>query len=583
MLWLYASIFVSFTTDFRLGLFCRSYTIVSMQQARHVMYMTRIIAFIVLIYGLTIIAGSLLHETRLHNGRDIDALTISLPLLSGVSYVYLGSLLLRRKYNAWLTAVALSIVTLTYNLVQILHHPQLEYSDRHVALPLLRVLLPLFILALLLLNKKEFRVRSDFINFRQALQISVVLLFITFLYGVGGFMLLSERDLHTQLSLQGAVHQTIDQFGLTTTLVVPHTQRARLFLDSLSVISIAAIVYAIISFFQPLRMRLTNQAQQRNRAEELLTKFPSDIDDFFKLWPHDKHYFFDKTGQAGLAYHVTRGVALVVGDPIGSPKQFRALIDAFSELCFVNDWLVSFIHIGATHVKLYKKAGFRLQKIGEEAIVDLHEFESERNNKYFRHIRNRFQKLDYSAEILQPPHSAETLRRLKTISDEWLARPGRAERRLLLGYYDQAYLQQTSLVVVYDAKKTIQGFMNLVPTYVPGTANYDLLRCSNAAPGNCNDFLVLSLIELLQAKGVQTLNLGLCPLSGLDEQIADATLIDTALRFFYANGDKVYSFSGLHRFKAKYKPTWENRYIAYSGGVRTFTRIVAALGRAMKV
>lgn len=554
-----------------------------MPQTRYVMYMTRVIAFIVLIYGLTIIAGSLLRETRLHNGHDIDALTISLPLLIGVSYIYLGSLLLRRKYNAWLTAVALSIVTLIYNFVQIVHRPQIEYSDMHFALPWLRVILPLFILALLLLSRKEFRVRSDFINFRQALQISVVLLFITFLYGVGGFMLLSQRDLHSQLSLQEAVHQTIDQFGLTTNPVVPHTPRARLFLDSLSVISLAATIYAIISFFQPLRMRLTNQEHQRRYAETLLQKYPSDIDDFFKLWPHDKHYFFDKTGQAGLAYHVTRGVALVVGDPIGNPKQFRALINAFSELCFVNDWLVSFIHISDVHVKLYKKAGFRLQKIGEEAIVDLHEFESEKNNKYFRHIRNRFQKLEYSAEILQPPHSVETLRRLRAISDEWLARPGRAERRLLLGYYDQAYLQQTSVMVVYDAKKTIQGFMNLVPTYVPATANYDLLRCSNAAPGNCNDFLVLSLIEQLQSKGVQMLNLGLCPLSGLDEQAADATLIDAALRFFYANGDKVYSFSGLHRFKAKYKPAWENRYIAYPGGARTFTRIVAALGRAMKV
>jgi lysylphosphatidylglycerol synthetase-like protein (DUF2156 family) len=51
----------------------------------------------------------------------------------------------------------------------------------------------------------------------------------------------------------------------------------------------------------------------------------------------------------------------------------------------------------------------------------------------------------------------------------------------------------------------------------------------------------------------------------------------------YSNGDRFYSFSGLHRFKDKYHPDWQDRYIAYPGGVRNFTRILTALNRAMKV
>lgn len=154
----------------------------------------------------------------------------------------------------------------------------------------------------------------------------------------------------------------------------------------------------------------------------------------------------------------------------------------------------------------------------------------------------------------------------------------------MLGYFDETYLQQCTLALLRDGEKHVQGFVNLVPTFEAGTANYDLLRCGNAAPGNANDFLVMELIDRLRGDGTRTFNLGLCPLSGVDEPTSDeTTFIDRALRFAYSNGDRLYSFSGLKRFKAKYKPAWEPRYIAYPGGARNFTRVLTALNRAMKV
>lgn len=544
------------------------------------MVLTRLIAFVVIAYGLTIVAGSLLREIHgMHLRHDFDTLIIGLPLLLGVSYAYLGSLLLRRKYNAWITAVGLSVVTIVINILQTVHLQPLHRP----ASALLRIGLPALILLLLFASRAAFQVKSDIRSFRQAVRISLVLLLVAFLYGVGGFMLLDKRDFHRNINLLGAVHQTIDQFGLTTNLVEAHSQRARLFLDSLSIISIAATAYTVISFFQPLRMRLSNQDEQRLLAENLLAKYPSDIDDYFKLWPHDKHYYFDGSGRAGLAYHVSRGVALIVGDPFGDPKRFLHLCREFSELCFVNDWLPSYIHVSPRHSRLYTKQGFRLQKIGEEAVLDLEEFKEIKNNKYFRQINNRFEKLGYHVELLRPPHTKATLQRLRQISEEWLKQPGRAERGFMMGYYSEAYMQACPVIVAVDNDKKVQGFINLVATHEPGTANYDLLRCSSAAPGNCNDFLLLGLIGNLQNHGVKKLNLGLCPLAGLDEKAEDATLVDAALRFVYANGDRFYSFNGLRRFKAKYKPQWENRYIAYPGGIGSFTRVLAALNRAMRV
>jgi len=550
-----------------------------MRPPRSTLLLARLVGYIVLAYGLVIIIDSLFRQVRVHHARGLDLLLITVPQIAGLGFMYLGTLLLRLKYNAWISALTLFGITFTLNVWHAVFAPRSLALD---AFP--HVVLPLLIMLLLWLTRSAFKVRSDMRTFHQALWVSVLVLSVAFLYGVLGFSLLDDHDFHHEISTASAAHQTVDQFGLTTDHAVAYSRRARLFLDSLPIISFAAIGYAAISFFEPIRVRLANQPAQRALCEQLLHEYPSDIDDFFKLWPHDKLYYFDKTNKAGLAYHVNRGVALVVGEPFGDPKCFRLLLRDFLELCFVNDWLPAFIHVGAEHRKLFETHGFRLQKIGEEAVLSLASFEGVKNDKYFRQIRNRFNKLQYTVEVSEAPHSSKTIDRLHTISSDWLDRPGRAERGFMLGYFDGAYLQQGPLALLCDADHRVQGFINLVPTYAEATANYDLLRCSSDAPGNANDFLLLGLIEHLQANGVKTLNLGLCPLGGVDAPNSEEmTLVDQALRFVYANGDRFYSFSGLRRFKSKYQPSWEPRFIAYPGGARNFTRTIAALNRTMKV
>ena len=553
-----------------------------MQQSQSSMVLTKTIAFTVMGYGFIIITDALLRQAKLHAGHDIDILFINLPLLIGISYAYLGSLLIRRKYNAWITALILSAITFFLNGLQLFHFLRSDI-DYHVARPWLHVLLPLALFCMLLISRTAFRVKSDVRSFRQALQVSLVLLMIAFLYGIGGFLLLDSHDFHQHIGVPTAIHQTIYQFGLTDELVVAHSKRARLFLDSLPVISIGAVSYVAISFFQPLRVKLTHHAADRDRVNKLLDTYPGDIDDFFKLWPQDKLYYFDSTGRAGLAYHVNRGVALVAGDPFGDKKRFSMLLDSFLELCFVNDWLPGFLHTSDDYRQLYEKRELRLQKIGEEAKLNINKFTSEKKSKYFRQINNRFHKLDYKIEILNPPHLEAVLTNLQQISYQWLGRPGRVERGFLLGYHTDEYMQLCQIAVLKDADDSICGYMNLVPTFETATANYDLLRCADETPGNANDYLLQGVIDYLITQNKTTLNLGLCPLAGLDEKSEDASIIDSTLRFAYANGDRFYSFSGLQRFKAKYEPTWEPRYIAYPGGIRNFTRIIAALNRVMKV
>jgi phosphatidylglycerol lysyltransferase len=277
-------------------------------------------------------------------------------------------------------------------------------------------------------------------------------------------------------------------------------------------------------------------------------------------------------------------VALVANDPVGKPVAANSLVRTFEEYCFTNDWAPAFIHTEPGWSAFYRRHGYSLQKIGEEAMVDIGHFQKDvRRNKYFRHITNKFGKSGFTTEILTPPHNQAVVNRLRKISDEWLTLPGRAERGFLLGYFNDDYLQRCPIIVVRDAASTIQAFANILPLDNPDEISYDLLRYSLDSPGNINDFLLLALFAHGAETGYKRLNMGLCPLVGLGDNKNDSTVLNNMLQFAYANGDRFYSFSGLHRFKSKYEPDWESRYVAYKGGIRGFTRALTALNKALQL
>jgi phosphatidylglycerol lysyltransferase len=505
-------------------------------------------------------------------------------LLIGLSLLYLGTLLRRRKRTAWLVTVTAYIFYLGTSVQQVAGRIGLHEVSAQILVRLL--LLPLLILALLFIFQREFVVKSDIRGFRFAARFTVVILIAALLYGVAGFELLDKSDFHQEIRLPAAIHYTIDQFNITTIKPLhPYTRRALLFVDSLSFVSLGAVIYAAISLFQPLRVRLSDQHIERQHMAELLNRYGSPSEEYFKLWPHDKQYFFDESGRSGLAFHVKRGVALCVSDPAGDPTRYTTLLRDFKHTCFGNDWLPALIHVSDQHRALYERHDFVLQKLGQEAVLDLAHFQSKvADGKYFRQIRNKFIKHGYSCELLAVPHHQAVLDRLEAISSEWLSQGGRAERGFVMGYYTPEYMQNCSVMVARDAAGTIQAFISLVPAeFDPEEATYDLLRHANKCLGNVNDFLLMNLIDQLRTDGYKRLNLGLCPLAGLDEADGENSLIDGVLRFAYANGDRFYSFSGLRRFKAKYEPEWHDRYVAYQGGVRGFSKTMTALMLTMRI
>lgn len=542
----------------------------------------QLISVVVFFHGLLITLTSLESHIVIRRYVWDSRVQISIGIIAGVTLIYLSLLIRRRKYTAWLVSVCVYAFILGANMITL----AFSYQSASIFLDVTRVLvLPLFVLGLLLYYRREFTVRSDVRSFRITARYVFILLCVAFFYGVIGFELLEKQDFRAELTLWQSALYTIDQFGVVSGQALQaYTERGRLFLDSLSLISGLSIGYAFIALFQPVRARLEHQDKGRAETKHILDTYGGSSEDFFKLWPKDKAYMFSDDQDAAVAFHVTRGVALAVGDPVGSTTGILGCMKNFLEVCKTNDWLPAFIHAENTHNAMYRSMGFSVQKIGEEAVVDISAFlEHYKDNKYFRQIENRFSKQHYSVEKLMPPHNSALLQRLKHVSDEWLNRPGRSERGFMMGYFSEEYMQMCTIVVLRDAAGTIQAFINQVPSYDSHEANYDLLRYSKTALGNTNDYLLLSFIKLLHDDGPKRLNMGLCPLAGIgDDTVEESRLLDTLLSFVYANGNRVYSFTGVHKFKSKYDPIWRDRYIVYRGGLAGLSRTLRALARAMK-
>lgn len=304
-------------------------------------------------------------------------------------------------------------------------------------------------------------------------------------------------------------------------------------------------------------------SSDRQRASNLLSIYRGETDDFFKLWPPDKQYFFSSDAKAFVAYAVKRKAAVCMGDPVGRGKSIQRLLQEFKQFCAAHGWLIVFIQATGKYQEAYASIGLRSILIGADAVIRLDHFvRHTARDKYFRNIVNRFEKHAFTVHKHAPPHPKALMSEVRAISNSWLKLPHRKEWSFLTGRLNDDYLQQVPLYVLRDKQGQAQAFTNGLPSYKPGVATIDLMRHRQDAPNNSIDYLFVRLLQALHEEGYGRFNLGMSPLDG------HPLPADHSARWLirlYKLSNRFIGFKGLHQFKAKYEPEWEPRYVWYQG------------------
>ncbi len=289
----------------------------------------------------------------------------------------------------------------------------------------------------------------------------------------------------------------------------------------------------------------------------------------------DKSIMMGQEGDGFLMYGVSGRSWVAMGDPVGPDATRRELAWRFVEAADEHGAWPVFYEVSTRHLPLYIDLGLTLLKVGEEAVVPLGSFSLDGSaRKGLRRTRRDVEKAGATFAMIDRAEVPAMLPLLRAISDEWLSSKSTREKGFSLGRFDEQYLAHFSHAVI-RVNDQIVAFAN-VWTGNGRELSIDLMRYRRDAPHGVMEYLCVALMLWGAERGFERMSLGMAPLSGLDVS-AMAPLWNRVGGLLYRHGENFYNFQGLRRYKEKFDPVWEPRYLATPAGL-ALPRILANLG-----
>jgi phosphatidylglycerol lysyltransferase len=294
----------------------------------------------------------------------------------------------------------------------------------------------------------------------------------------------------------------------------------------------------------------------------------------------DKPLLFSPTGRAFLMYGVEGRSWISMGDPVGADDEKQELIWRFRELCDLHAGWPVFYEVQRQNLHFYLELGLTLLKIGEEARVKLDDFSLDGGDrKWMRKMLRRVESESCTFEIVD---AAPIVDELRAISDSWLAEKKTREKGFSLGFFAERYVSRCAVAVVKKDDRIV-AFANLWEG-AGEELSVDLMRHLPDAPSGVMDYMFVSLILWSQQRGYAWFNLGMAPLSGLENRSL-GTLWNRVGSLAYRFGENFYNFQGLRQYKEKFDPEWEPMYLASPGGLalpRILTNLAALISGGLR-
>jgi phosphatidylglycerol lysyltransferase len=352
-----------------------------------------------------------------------------------------------------------------------------------------------------------------------------------------------------------------DQLWWTFTL---HGNAPRMLRASLAVIVLGS-AYVLLNMLRPARPEPAVAGPgDLARARALIAS--SDATLANAALTGDKRLLFSDAGDAFVMYQIARRNWIALGDPVGSKDGAEELVWRLREISDHHGGQTVFYQVGTERLALYVDLGLAALKIGEEARVPLEEFSLEGAARAdLRQSHRRAQRDGATFEVVPPQEIEALMPVLQRISATWLASKSTGEKRFSVGAFSPQYLRQFPVAVVRSAGAPA-AFANLWTTGTKAELSVDLMRFDSDAPRAAMDYLFIELMLWGRQAGYRWFNLGMAPLSGLEAHPL-APAWHRVGNFIFRHGEHFYNFEGLRRYKAKFDPTWEPRYLVARGGI----------------
>jgi phosphatidylglycerol lysyltransferase len=275
----------------------------------------------------------------------------------------------------------------------------------------------------------------------------------------------------------------------------------------------------------------------------------------------DKSFLFNPKGNAFIMYGTEGGSWIAMGDPVGPEEEWPELTWVFCEMCDRYGGTPVFYEVGSWNLHVYIDLGMTIVKLGEEARVSLEGFSLEgRTRKELRHTFNKLTQGGCSFELVAQENVSSLMDDLRGVSDAWLGERHVGEKGFSMGSFKEDYLSRFPVAVIRLEGKII-AFANLWTSFDKEELSVDLMRFIPGSPNGTMDFLFVNLMLWGRENGYRWFNLGLAPLSGLEDRTM-SSLWNKIGSFVFRHAENFYNFKGLRAYKDKFSPQWRPRYLA---------------------
>jgi lysylphosphatidylglycerol synthetase-like protein (DUF2156 family) len=252
---------------------------------------------------------------------------------------------------------------------------------------------------------------------------------------------------------------------------------------------------------------------------------------------------------------------LALGAPVGRRDERLELMWRFRELADSHAARPGFYGLSADDLPDVIELGFSIQKVGESAAVPLDTFSIEgRKRGNLRRAWRKAAEEGATFEVVEGAALIPLIPALQAISDAWLAHHAGGEKGFTMGNFTAHYVAEFPVALVRQDGGPV-AFATLWTTASRGAFSMDLMRYADAAPKNIMDYLFVELIGWGRAQGYQAFEFGMAPLSGLEDRPL-APIMSRVGNLLFERGEEIYNFQGVRRYKGKYDPLWQPRYIA---------------------
>lgn len=382
-------------------------------------------------------------------------------------------------------------------------------------------------------------------------------------------LILLDRDNRVSLTTYRAVDHFSDYVFHDRSL--PHARISSVLLaHTLSVFIASGLLAVVWILFRPYKPPQAG-ARDYDRVKRLLENYSTSSEDFFKLWPKDKEYFWSPSDEGFVAYKVAGSTAFGLADPIGNnPKRILAEFNAW---CRERRLKICFLPVYPDSRKIYEKSGMESFQIGSSAVISMEKFLNDTiRDKWWRWRINKGRKSGFLYEAARPPHSDEFIKEMRGLSNAWLS-GDRAEHGFAMGYFDPDYLQLCTVHSLRAEDGKLVAFANELPQFKRREVlTVDLLRSDPETESMA--FLIYKIIEsAAEAGNYSRFDLGFVPFAKAKGPLLTIAKNLSADRF---------SAKGLEQFKNKFDPDWQPNYLTYDGDMADLGVIALNIENVMR-